>query len=89
MALGARAGAIVRMVLGQAVMLTAAGAVVGVALANIAGRFVEPLLFHTSPRDPVVLVVVVSVIFAVSVVASILPAWRATRVDPVAALRME
>jgi predicted permease len=89
MALGAQARDVVGMVLRQAVVLASIGAGAGVALALGGGRLIEPLLFHTSPRDPVVFGSVVAVILGISVVASLAPAIRATRVDPVTALRTE
>jgi putative ABC transport system permease protein len=89
MALGAEARDVVRMVLRQAFILATLGAIAGVVLALGGGRFIQPLLFQTSARDPVVFATVVAVILGVSIVAALLPALRATRVDPVTALRTE
>jgi ABC-type lipoprotein release transport system permease subunit len=55
----------------------------------ITGPLVAGLLFQTSPRDPVVLGTVVAVLIASGVLATLLPAWRATRVDPVSTLKAE
>jgi len=55
----------------------------------LASRWVEPLLFHTSPRDPVVLGGVALVLVLVGVAASLAPALRAAHTDPVSALRSD
>jgi predicted permease len=89
MALGARAPDIVRLVMGRGIGAAAVGLAVGVALALALGRFVEPLLFETSPRDLGVFVVVTATLLVFAVLASVIPTWRATRVDPLTALRME
>jgi ABC-type lipoprotein release transport system permease subunit len=65
------------------------GAALGVLLAFAAGRYVEGLLFETSPHDPLVFGGAVVVILLVAAAASLIPATRATRVDPVVALRNE
>jgi ABC-type lipoprotein release transport system permease subunit len=58
-------------------------------LVLLGGRLVEPLLFETSPRDPTLLTLASGVLVAVAALASWLPAARAARVDPAAALRSE
>ena len=63
--------------------------VIGVALALAAGRWLGPLLFDTSARDPVVFGVVCLTLVAVASLASAMPAWRAGRVDPNLALRAD
>lgn len=88
MALGARAGDVVGMVLRQGTVLTAAGLVLGAAIALIAGRFMC-LLFETSPRDPLVFAAVGVSMLAVAIIACVLPALRAARVNPVNALRAD
>ena len=89
MALGARASDIVRLVMGRGIGAATVGLALGVVLALALGRFVEPLLFQTSPRDPGVFVVVTATLLAFAVLASLVPTWRATRVDPLTALRVE
>jgi ABC-type lipoprotein release transport system permease subunit len=69
--------------------MTTAGVAVGLAVALIGGRFVSRLLFDVSPHDPIVLVAATVVLIAVAIVACLIPAWRAMRVDPVVALRSE
>jgi ABC-type antimicrobial peptide transport system permease subunit len=89
MALGAQARDVVGMVFRQALVLASIGAAAGVVLALGGGRLIQPLLFHTSAHDPMVFGVVVAVILGISIVASLAPAVRATRVDPVTALRSD
>ena len=89
MALGAQVGDVLRLIVGQGVRLAGIGIVIGLVIALLAASSVAPLLFDTSPRDPVVLGVVALTLFAVAVMASVIPAWRATRVAPGAALGVE
>jgi predicted permease len=88
-ALGASRERLLGLVLGKGVGLVAAGVLVGLGLALLAGPRLEPLLFQVSPRDPLVLGGVALVLLLVAVVASGAPAWRATRVDPSVALRAD
>jgi predicted permease len=89
MALGARIADVVRLVMGQGVSATALGIVVGGAAALLSGRFVAELLFDTSPRSPMVFATVAAAMLAVAVAATLIPAWRASRVDPATALRAD
>jgi putative ABC transport system permease protein len=88
-ALGARSPDIVRLVVGQGLVFAASGVTLGLALAWLAGRWVEPLLFRQPARDPLVFGVVGVVLVVVAVVASAMPAFRATRADPNTALRAD
>jgi predicted permease len=88
-ALGAQAGDILRLVVGQGARFAAAGVVVGSALAFFASKWVEPLLFNQSARDPVVYVAVGILMILVALAASVSPAYRASGADPNAALRSE
>ena len=86
-ALGATAGSVQRMVLRQGLVLAAIGLVIGVAVSLLAGGVIRSMLYGISPADPLTLLIVGGVLTAVSFVASYLPARRATRIDPAAALR--
>ena len=87
MALGASAGAVLRLVLGQALRLVAIGVVVGLIAASALTRLIERLLFQTEPLDPWTFVVTAAVLLAVATVASYVPARRGMRMAPVDALR--
>ena len=86
-ALGARRGGILRLVLGRALRVVALGAVVGLVVAFWATRLLETLLVDVPPRDPTSFTAALAVLLAVTTAAALVPAWRATRADPVAALR--
>lgn len=89
LALGARPGDLFRLVLGEGATLSAAGLALGLALAWGASRVLEALLFDTATRDPVVFVVAPALLAAVALLASVIPAWRASRVQPAHCLRSE
>src|SRR5262245_14319489 len=86
-ALGARRADVVRLVVTDAVASAGAGVIVGTAAALVVGRWVQPLLFGESARDPMVFISVASLVGLVSLAASARPALRATRVDPNTVLR--
>ena len=88
-ALGASGGNIVALVLRSSVGMAFLGIVMGLGLALVAGRFIEPLLFDTSAHDAGVLSSVAITLLAVAVLASVLPALRAKGTDPMEALRSE
>src|SRR6185312_12959329 len=88
-ALGARMGDLARLVVREAMQLTVAGVALGLGLALFVARWVEPLLFHESPRDPWVFGIVAAVLLGVAAVASFMPAQRAARADPMQALRSD
>lgn len=88
-ALGADRGRIVGMILRQAVVLAAVGVGLGLAIAAALAGLVEPLLFQVSGRDPATYATVAVTLLASAVVAGVLPARRATRVDPREALQAE
>jgi predicted permease len=89
MALGARRGNVIRLFAREAVRISALAGLGGVAVVLLAGPLVSELLFETSPRDPLVIGAVVLILMASAIAATLLPAWRATRVDPVTALRAD
>ncbi len=88
-ALGARPGQVVRAVLGDGLRVIGLGAALGILIALLAGRFIEPLLYQTSARDPLVFGTVLLTLATASVLAVLIPARRATRVDPLEALRAD
>jgi predicted permease len=89
MALGASPRNVMRMVLGQGRRLTLLGIVLGVAGAFLVSRLMQQALFEVSAADPVVYMAVAATLLVVSEFAAWLPARRATRIDPVIALRSE
>jgi putative ABC transport system permease protein len=89
MALGATPGAVLRMVLGHSSRLTLVGIVVGVAGGLAVSRLMQQVLFEVSAADPRIYLGVSATILLVAACASWFPARRATRIDPVIALRME
>ena len=89
MALGAARGSVQALVLRQGLFLTAAGVGLGLLLSLPAGRLVRSSLFGITPADPVTYLLIPAVLLLVALVSAWLPARRATRVDPVIALRNE
>ena len=89
LALGAQPARLRLSVLGQAMLLTAAGVAVGIAGALALTRTISSLLFEVSARDPFVFTLIPLLLVVVSLVACYLPARRATKVDPLIALRYE
>jgi ABC-type antimicrobial peptide transport system permease subunit len=88
-ALGATVGDLLRLVMGQGIRFAVLGVIVGGAIALASGKWLGPLLFAQSPRDPAVFLIVAGVLVVVAVVASAVPAVRAGRVDPNTALRAD
>lgn len=88
-ALGAQRGDLTRLVVGEGMRLGVVGIGAGAVIAVACGRWIAPLLFDESPRDPVVFGLVTGVLLVVILVASFIPALRAARVDPQVALRTE
>lgn len=88
-ALGARKGRLLRSVLIRGMGIGAVGIAVGSVAAWLASPYVADLLYEVSPRDPLVLIAVAGVLLGVGGAASLLPGLRATRVDPMIALRSE
>jgi putative ABC transport system permease protein len=89
MALGADAGATLRLVLQRSMSLVAAGTICGLVVSFGLTRLLTRLLYGVSPLDPIVFVGVSSLLAGSGFVASLIPARRATRVDPIVALRVE
>jgi ABC-type antimicrobial peptide transport system permease subunit len=89
MALGADRGAVIRMVVADAGRLLAIGLVAGLVLAVLGGKSASTLLYGLQPWDPATLALSAAGLGAVALLASWLPAFRASRVSPTAALRQE
>ncbi|HEY6250212.1 MAG TPA: FtsX-like permease family protein, partial [Candidatus Angelobacter sp.] len=88
-ALGATAGNVLRLVLRQALTTAVIGVAIGLVGAALLTRTMRSLLFEVSPADPVTLGVMALLLLLVAALASYTPARRATRVDPIVALRYE
>ncbi|HEV8357703.1 MAG TPA: FtsX-like permease family protein [Gemmatimonadales bacterium] len=88
-ALGAQAQHVVRLVVGQGVRFAVAGVALGLSLALLAAKWIQPLLFQQSARDPTTYGVVAALLLAVALLACAVPAVRATRADPNSALRSD
>ncbi|HEY5219818.1 MAG TPA: FtsX-like permease family protein, partial [Gemmatimonadaceae bacterium] len=88
-ALGAGAGGVSRLIIGEGVRLAVAGVVIGLAAALAATRLLSALLYGVSPTDPLVFLTIPVVLVVTALFATYLPARRAARVDPVIALRAE
>jgi ABC-type antimicrobial peptide transport system permease subunit len=89
MALGAQRTGVLWIVLREILMLAATGVAIGVPIALAADRLVSNMLFGLKPGDPITLVCATSVLLVVATIAGYLPARRASRVDPIVALRYE
>jgi len=87
MALGAQQGDILRMFLRKGVTLAGVGVVAGLVISASSASLVASLLYGVRPHDPAVFVIVPLLLFAIAVLASYLPARRATEVDPINAVR--
>jgi ABC-type antimicrobial peptide transport system permease subunit len=89
LAIGAGPARVFRLVVGEGLRVVGAGLAIGAALAIVLSRRVEDLLFGVAPLDAVTYAAIAVVLAAVGLTASVLPALRASRVDPVTALRAE
>ncbi len=87
MALGAQRGAVVWMVLRRALILAAVGLAISVPAALIGARLVKSFLFETQPNDPGTVALAVVILLSAAILAGYVPARRASRIDPLAALR--
>ena len=89
MALGANPGDILRMILGEALTKVAVGVAIGLTGAAAASRLISNTLFGVGQIDPVAIVVALVLMLATALIAGYIPARRATKVDPVEALKYE
>jgi putative ABC transport system permease protein len=87
MALGAGRGDVLKLILQKGVALAVVGIVAGVIAAALSASFMASLLYGVRPRDPGVFTLVPLLLLVVAIAASYIPAWRATKVDPIVALR--
>jgi len=89
LALGARPRSLVAMILREGLSLAAMGLAVGWPVAWMLSRVMGSLLFEVHPRDPLAFAAAAALMAIVAIAASGIPAWRASRVEPIAALRRE
>ena len=89
MALGAQRGDVLRMVIGQAIVLATIGVVLGLSASYALTSLMTTLLFGVKPTDPATFVVTAAILSITALIAAYLPARRATKVDPLVALRCE
>jgi putative ABC transport system permease protein len=89
MALGSQRGGVVRLILGEVGILIAIGLVIGVAITLAGSKTASALLFGLKPRDPLTLAMALLILAAIGFAASFMPARRASRLDPMTALRYE
>jgi predicted permease len=89
MALGAQQGNVVRLVLGETTLIFLFGIAAGVTAGILGGSYVQSQLFGVKANDPAVFAVSVAALLGVSLAAGFIPAWRASRIDPMTALRSE
>jgi ABC-type antimicrobial peptide transport system permease subunit len=89
MALGARASSVMRMILSEAGMLAAIGLAIGLAAAALLTRVLSSMLYGVGTHDPVTFVAVAALLVTVALAASLVPAWRALRLDPATVFRAE
>lgn len=87
MALGARPRSILKLIMGRGVVLVSIGVIVGVLASFGLTRFIENMLFGVTPTDPITFVIIVTILGAVALLACLIPAQRAMRVDPIVVLR--
>ncbi len=89
LAIGAGRAQVLRMVLGSGLALAFGGVALGLTLALVAARFMRTMLYGVGPADPLTFVAVGVTLSLVALLSSLVPAWRATRVNPVVALKTE
>jgi putative ABC transport system permease protein len=88
-ALGAQARDVIRLIIREGLTIVIPGVALGAIIALFAGRWLAPLLFNVSPKDPAIVSAVLATLVAVAIAASWIPATRAARVDPNEALRAD
>lgn len=88
-ALGAKPRHVLQLVLGQAFRLAVGGVVLGLCGAFFASRILRSLLYGVNPIDPLSLIAATAPLMGAALLASLIPAWRAMRIEPAVALRYE
>ena len=88
-ALGADKGRVIRLIMMEMLLVILYGIAAGVITGRLCGRFVESQLFGVKAADPLVFAISVAVLLTASMLAAFIPAWRASRIDPMASLRHE
>jgi putative ABC transport system permease protein len=89
MTLGAHRSSLVALMLREGVRDALIAMTAGLILAAIGSRYITDLLYGVSSRDPLVFITVAAAIFTLATIASLLPAWRVSRIDPAVALRTD
>jgi ABC-type antimicrobial peptide transport system permease subunit len=89
MALGARREQVVRLLLGDGLRPAFYGLALGIVVSAGTVRFIQSILYGTRPLDPVIFAAVAATLLAVAALSCLVPAWRASRIDPMQALRTE
>jgi putative ABC transport system permease protein len=89
MALGAERGQVLRLMLGDGLRPALYGLVLGLAASAGAVRLIQSMLYGTRPLDPAIFASVAATLLVVAALACLVPAWRASRIDPMQALRTE
>jgi predicted permease len=89
LAIGARPGLVLRLVLRESLAVAMAGALLGSCAAILSGRWIQSLLFKTAPSDAGVLAPAAAIMLAVAAAATVLPAWTASKIDPGTLLKAE
>jgi putative ABC transport system permease protein len=89
MAIGAERSDVMRLILGQVAKLAALGLILGVGLLMLTGKALVSLLYGVTPLDPLTIALVTLTLATVSLIAGWVPAWRASKVSPIQALRYE
>ena len=88
-AVGAGRGQVMRLVLASGIGLAVAGLAIGLIIAAVAAQLMRTMLHDVTPGDPATFAAVAAVLTTVAILASLVPAWRATRVNPISALKAE
>ena len=89
MAIGASRGRVLNGIVGEGLRLAVAGSVLGIGIALVMSSWLASMVFDLSPRDPLLYGAATGLLLVIAAIASFLPAWRASRVNPVEALRYE